>query len=175
MCGFSPRTRTRSPTRSAPFLLMSRDEIAAILVHQFILSLRPAPVLIRAHLMLSRGSLFCNVVFLRVPAHSLRLKRSYTSTNAHEPLRVLFCGSDEFSIASLRALNDERLRNPRAISSLEVVCRPGKPTGRGLKKIRQGMNIPKAVEKCMVRRAYSTDCKSCYRSPPTAPPNRYFY
>ncbi|PNH29687.1 hypothetical protein VD0002_g8745 [Verticillium dahliae] len=43
----------------------------------------------------------------------------------------------EFSIAALRALHHEHLRNPYLIESLDVVIRPGKPTGRGLKTVRQ--------------------------------------
>ncbi|KAG7119483.1 Methionyl-tRNA formyltransferase like protein [Verticillium longisporum] len=43
----------------------------------------------------------------------------------------------EFSIAALRALHHEQLRNPSLIESLDVVIRPGKPTGRGLKTVRQ--------------------------------------
>lgn len=55
-----------------------------------------------------------------------------------EPLRILFCGSDDFSIASLRALHQERKRNPILIASIDVLCRPGKPAGRNLKTIREG-------------------------------------
>ncbi|KIW05136.1 uncharacterized protein PV09_03687 [Verruconis gallopava] len=51
-------------------------------------------------------------------------------------LRVLFCGSDDFSVASLRALHQEMVDgSPADIDSIEVVCRPGKRTGRGLKTI----------------------------------------
>lgn len=72
------------------------------------------------------------------------LLRSPFSTTApglkkvSDPLKILFCGSDEFSIASLRALHQEHLRNNDLIRSLDVVVRPGKPTGRGMKTIRQG-------------------------------------
>ncbi|KAJ5364355.1 uncharacterized protein N7496_010068 [Penicillium cataractarum] len=62
--------------------------------------------------------------------------RSY-ATRSFDPLRILFCGSDEFSIASLKALHDYRLKHPEKISSIDVVCRPGKRVGRGLKKIRE--------------------------------------
>lgn len=66
------------------------------------------------------------------------------STTAHrarktsDPLRILFCGSDEFSIAALRALHEEHKANEGLIQSLDVVVRPGKPTGRGMKTIREG-------------------------------------
>ncbi|KAK8053734.1 Formyltransferase [Apiospora saccharicola] len=52
-----------------------------------------------------------------------------------DPLRILFCGSDEFSSASLRALHEEKERNPGLIDSIDVVVRPGKRVGRGLKQI----------------------------------------
>lgn len=72
----------------------------------------------------------------------LRLRRAFASrcfsTKPYEPLRILFCGSDEFSIASLKALHEEHLRRPDSIASIDVVCRPGKRVGRGLKKIREG-------------------------------------
>ncbi|KAI1116341.1 formyl transferase [Nemania sp. NC0429] len=53
-----------------------------------------------------------------------------------DPLHILFCGSDDFSCASLRALHDEHVANPDLIRSIDVVVRPGKPTGRGYKVIR---------------------------------------
>ncbi|KAI0473136.1 hypothetical protein GGR56DRAFT_677161 [Xylariaceae sp. FL0804] len=52
------------------------------------------------------------------------------------PLRVLFCGSDEFSCMSLAALAAEHARNPGLVASIDVVARPGKRTGRGLKAVR---------------------------------------
>ncbi|ORY63000.1 formyl transferase [Pseudomassariella vexata] len=52
-----------------------------------------------------------------------------------DPLRILFCGSDEFSCAALEALDTERMRNPFLIQSIDVVVRPGKGTGRGYKVI----------------------------------------
>ncbi|KAL1639670.1 Methionyl-tRNA formyltransferase [Diplodia intermedia] len=65
-----------------------------------------------------------------------RWRRSFAS-QAATPLRLLFCGSDDFSIHALRALHREHVSNPRLIDALHVVHRPGKPTGRGLKQIRQ--------------------------------------
>ncbi|KAI1004815.1 hypothetical protein K3495_g3401 [Podosphaera aphanis] len=53
-----------------------------------------------------------------------------------KPLRILFCGSDNFSVASLRAIErDFRKDHQSLIKSIDVLCRPGKPVGRGLKKI----------------------------------------
>ncbi|KAL4956973.1 formyl transferase [Aspergillus filifer] len=59
------------------------------------------------------------------------------STKAHDSLRILFCGSDDFSIASLQALHAEHVKQPDRIASIDVVCRPGKRVGRGLKQIRE--------------------------------------
>ncbi|KAL4868807.1 hypothetical protein BDV12DRAFT_196965 [Aspergillus spectabilis] len=59
------------------------------------------------------------------------------STKAYDPLRILFCGSDDFSIASLKALHAEHVKRPNRIASIDVVCRPGKRVGRGLKQIRE--------------------------------------
>ncbi|RAK88173.1 methionyl-tRNA formyltransferase family protein [Aspergillus costaricaensis CBS 115574] len=59
------------------------------------------------------------------------------ATKAYDPLRILFCGSDDFSIASLKALHEEHVKRPDRIASIDVVCRPGKKVGRGLKQIRE--------------------------------------
>jgi len=83
---------------------------------------------------------------LRIPSHNAVLSiyaryvtsRKYSS-GSNNPLRILFCGSDEFSAASLKRLHAEHLKNKGLISSINVVCRTGKPAGRGLKKIREGM------------------------------------
>lgn len=59
---------------------------------------------------------------------------SSTTNASPEPLRILFCGSDELSATVLRALNAEHTSNPSLIESISVFHRPGKATGRGLKK-----------------------------------------
>lgn len=66
--------------------------------------------------------------------------RRYSSnvTKNAESLRILFCGSDEFSIASLRALSKASQEVPELVESIDVVHRPAKPTGRGLKTLREG-------------------------------------
>jgi len=64
------------------------------------------------------------------------------ATKSSDPLRILFCGADDFSIPSLRAIDHERHSNPSLIQSIDVVCRPDKRTGRGLKQIRQGKFCP---------------------------------
>lgn len=53
-------------------------------------------------------------------------------------LRILFCGSDDFSIKSLRALHRARQDTPGLIEAIHVAHRPAKPTGRGLKVLREG-------------------------------------
>ncbi|KAF2771362.1 Formyltransferase, partial [Teratosphaeria nubilosa] len=52
------------------------------------------------------------------------------------PLGILFCGADEFSIYSLKALCETKQHSSIGkIASIDVVCRPGKRVGRGLKQI----------------------------------------
>ncbi|EOA92169.1 uncharacterized protein SETTUDRAFT_86942 [Exserohilum turcica Et28A] len=67
-------------------------------------------------------------------------RRHYTAATTPaadaRPLRILFCGSDAFSIASLRALVHVQHGVPRLIDSIHVLHRPAKPTGRGLKTLR---------------------------------------
>lgn len=62
-----------------------------------------------------------------------------TQSKVSDPLRILFCGSDEFSCESLKALHVEHERNVALIRSIDVVVRPPKPSGRGLKLLRQGI------------------------------------
>lgn len=70
-------------------------------------------------------------------SYSYAASRRLYSSPATKPLRILFCGSDDVSAASLQALRDEQKRDPSSIASIDVLCRPGKPYGRGLKKIRE--------------------------------------
>lgn len=65
--------------------------------------------------------------------------RSFSSQRkSYDPLRILFCGADEFSIFSLRAVHELQRRRPECVASIDVVCRPDKRVGRGLKKIQEG-------------------------------------
>jgi len=59
-----------------------------------------------------------------------------TQAKISDPLRILFCGSDEFSCASLYALHLHQQAKKDLIKSIDVVVRPSKPTGRGLKTFR---------------------------------------
>ncbi|KAI8934377.1 hypothetical protein NX059_009113 [Plenodomus lindquistii] len=89
---------------------------------------------------------------LHVPVRSLPLPlhrtfKSHLSTApAADALKILFCGSDHFSITSLRALVAAKRENPSLIDRIHVVHRPAKPTGRGLKELRQ-VPIQQAAEK----------------------------
>lgn len=65
-------------------------------------------------------------------------RRRCLSTRATDPLRILFCGSDEFSCASLKAIYEEKIRNKDLVESLDVMVLPPKRAGRGYKDIREG-------------------------------------
>ncbi|CAD0052378.1 unnamed protein product, partial [Aureobasidium pullulans] len=69
-------------------------------------------------------------------------RRYLSDKPQHDPLRVLFCGADEFSIYSLKALNKIREENPEKVASIDVVCRKDKRVGRGLKQIREVYVVP---------------------------------
>ncbi len=76
-------------------------------------------------------------------------ERTYLTTSGKEsdPLRILFCGSDDFSRASLEALYREQERNPELIRSIDVVVRPAKRVGRGRKLLREGeIPLPRRAE-----------------------------
>ncbi|KAI1737083.1 formyl transferase [Xylaria scruposa] len=76
---------------------------------------------------------------LHVATQFFRQGRRYSTRpreKISDPLHVLFCGSDEFSCASLKALHEEHVQNPDLIRSIDVVVRPGKRTGRGYKVVR---------------------------------------
>jgi hypothetical protein len=79
--------------------------------------------------------------FLRKRFASCSYGTGNSARKASEPLRILFCGSDDFSCASLKALCDEQARNAALIRSIDIVVRPPKPTGRGGKVLRKGMHI----------------------------------
>ena len=68
-------------------------------------------------------------------------RQSSSSERNFEPLRVLFCGSDDFSAASLHALHNEYIERPNVVAALHVVSKKPKPTGRGLKRLREGSLI----------------------------------
>ncbi|KAL8929359.1 MAG: hypothetical protein Q9172_000532 [Xanthocarpia lactea] len=72
------------------------------------------------------------------PSFSLvSYQHRFATTKSYDPLRVLFCGSDEFSIASLQALDHERRACSGRVASIDVVCRPEKPVRRHLRAVRE--------------------------------------
>lgn len=79
-----------------------------------------------------------------IPAHTRHYKtqnipgRVGDLPRRSEPLRILFCGADAFSCASLSALHALHQAEPRLIDSIDVLVRPGKPSGRGLRRISVG-------------------------------------
>ncbi|KAK5110743.1 hypothetical protein LTR62_005620 [Meristemomyces frigidus] len=76
----------------------------------------------------------------------LTISRRWSSTKQHDPLRILFCGADQFSIFSLRALQDFKQQQPEKVASIDVVCRPDKRVGRGLKRVQEVPIKPVATE-----------------------------
>lgn len=78
-----------------------------------------------------------SIRLLRAPHHNTSALRRYASeTRNFDPLRILFCGSDLFSCASLSALHVLHKNNPEIVKSIDVVCRAPKPVGRGYKELR---------------------------------------
>ncbi|KAI7234457.1 Formyltransferase [Hortaea werneckii] len=82
----------------------------------------------------------CRAVTVARPSPVLRTPgwtrfNSTAVTKHHDPLRILFCGADEFSIYSLIALYELQQRRSDKVASIDVLCRPDKRTGRGLKQI----------------------------------------
>ena len=75
--------------------------------------------------------------FLKQCDQHINSRLRFHAHKATDPLRILFCGSDELSVTSLRALHREYVEHPEHIASIDVVSRPGKRFGRGLKKTRQ--------------------------------------
>lgn len=65
-------------------------------------------------------------------------RRCFSTTAARDPLRILFCGSDNFSCASLEALHREHVSNGKLIEALDVMVLPPKWAGRGNKELREG-------------------------------------
>jgi hypothetical protein len=127
--------------------------------------------------MVFRFRLKCVATISKPPFCSLYAGRSYSTKNQFKeskPLRILFCGSDEFSSASLRAVYAEQQRDPEFIKSIDVLCRPGKPFGRSLKTIREGnQRCPNLIfSELTVISAYQSHCTGIGTN---SPRERYFY
>ncbi|KAI9657517.1 MAG: Methionyl-tRNA formyltransferase [Alyxoria varia] len=84
---------------------------------------------------IKRSQTLCALIRFNHVDHKPKF-RFLEKLNLDEPLRILFCGSDEFSAESLRQLYLEKTDNPDLIESIHVVIKAGKPAGRGLKEIR---------------------------------------
>lgn len=70
------------------------------------------------------------------PAHS-SVRRCLSSIIERDaPLRVLFCGSDDFSITCLKALHQYAASDNSNIVSIDVATKTDKRTGRGLKVLK---------------------------------------
>jgi methionyl-tRNA formyltransferase len=78
--------------------------------------------------------------FINKRSHLLSCRRYVSSQRKPcDPLRILFCGADEFSAKSLEVLrHNQHFQEDSIIQSIEVVCRQGKRAGRGLKTVRNG-------------------------------------
>ncbi|KAF1928687.1 methionyl-tRNA formyltransferase [Didymella exigua CBS 183.55] len=74
---------------------------------------------------------------LLVSSARVHARCSSAAAVTHAPLRILFCGSDEFSVKSLLALDKARQDTPGLIDEIHVAHRPAKATGRGLKVLRE--------------------------------------
>lgn len=80
--------------------------------------------------------------------------RRYTSQSTHDPLRIAFFGSDNFSVASLNKLIQYQKANPHKVDSVHVITRSLKPQGRYMKTVqdlpvgkfasKQGLSIMRA-------------------------------
>ncbi|KAF5535290.1 methionyl-tRNA formyltransferase [Fusarium mexicanum] len=73
---------------------------------------------------------------VRIPQWRRLFSQSVTR-NSPDPLRILFCGSDEFSCASLKALHEEHRHNKNLVESLAVMVLPPRRMGRGFKTLRE--------------------------------------
>lgn len=67
---------------------------------------------------------------------SIRLCRFRSTLVDDQPLRILFCGSDEFSITCLNALDVYSKSTSSNIASINVATKTDKRTGRGLKVVK---------------------------------------
>lgn len=113
------------------------------------LSLKPPPFLFRRNCCsLNQRSLFPCIILSpsaiasgKFNASPPVIHRRLSSASA-PPLRILFCGSDHFSVASLRALHQEHISNRSLIGSIDVLCLKDQRTGRSLRTIKESASIP---------------------------------
>lgn len=74
-----------------------------------------------------------------VQLHNVRHYRDSKGRD-FDPLRILYCGSDEFSVESLKKLTDIHRKDPSFIESIDVVCKPAARRSRGLKQVYESMS-----------------------------------
>lgn len=77
----------------------------------------------------------CSSRSFRRTSIPVRIGQRHASHRASEPLRILYCGSDDFSAVSLRALHELHRKKPTVVQSIDVVCKKAKRVGRGLKRL----------------------------------------
>jgi len=68
----------------------------------------------------------------------LRHYSTGSSAQAAKPPRILFFGSDSFSVTSLEKLVETQRQDPELFKSIDIVTREPAPSGRGL-QIREGI------------------------------------
>lgn len=130
----------------------------------------PPPSTLSIHPSRSSSRTICmHLLFARVkPVVSINrtassgLRWASSISRQHEPLRILFCGADQFSIYSLKALHRLQSVRPDKIESIDVLCRNDKRVGRGLKQIQEGMFILQFLTKCKCM--YSLSHNSAYQA-----------
>ncbi|KAG4264517.1 methionyl-tRNA formyltransferase [Fusarium proliferatum] len=87
-------------------------------------------------MILFTGSKSRSLLDVRFPQWRRLFSQSVTRKSP-DPLRILFCGSDEFSCASLKALHEEHRHNKNLVESLDVMVLPPRRMGRGFKTLRE--------------------------------------
>ncbi|KAK3072241.1 Methionyl-tRNA formyltransferase [Teratosphaeriaceae sp. CCFEE 6253] len=86
------------------------------------------------------------------------------NAKTHDPLNILFCGADEFSIYSLRALHSLQRSCPDKVASIDVLCRTDKRVGRGLKRTQHVPIKPIVTE--LGLRLHQIDSFKDWQAPP---------
>ena len=125
--------QARAPTSSGFCYLYSQNKTRSDMFLVISSSIRSIGLILKAPRSISK----------RVGNSTAHLANPFVRSIHDQPMRILFCGADELSIVSLEALHKESQRSSSHVASIDVVCRPGKPAGRGLKQIRHRMSPPK--------------------------------
>ena len=140
------RRRTKSERgRVQPSPLVGRgiaERVSASALPYSRMSTAPRPSILLKYLMLRLVRPVEAVALCLTSSARYGCRRAYSgsSTTSPDPLNILFCGADEFSIYSLRALRELQSKTPEKIAAINVVCRPDKYVGRGLRRIQEGQH-----------------------------------